>query len=384
MADRLPKLASYLLALLAVLTPVRAQDTDPADEYSRVFQEGIDALNARRSDDGIKAFTRCLELRPEDPICAYNITCGYSLKGELDPAFAWFDKAIDWGYGNSQDNIDHAEKADTDLDNLRGDERFAKMITKMKERLAALQKAIDEYTGNAAIYVPEALKDTEEVGVLVVLHDLGSTKDAVLESSWKQLADDLGMVLVAPSGTVLAGKEPKDGMSWFGDFEAFQKRYWDAEKTISPALQQLTKDEKKKADPARTILAGEGQGGWVAFNAAVRAPRLYAGVVPVDAPVLPQMLSSYLANASALKVRLVANEKQMFGMPADQVGMFLGQMQMGLNQAKLNAAVARYRLDEKKPTLRQDLIAKTIREILGVAEAASAGEAAAPESDGGK
>lgn len=365
----MPRILASLLLLFSLLPFGRAQEgADPQAEYQTVFQQGIDALNGKRMDDGIKAFTRCLELQPETGVCAYNLACAYSLKNELDPAFEWLGKAVTWGYGNSNENIEHAATKDTDLDNLRKDERFAKLITSMKERLAAMQEAIAAYTKSPAVYMPAALADAKEVGVLVVLHDAGSTKDAILTSPWKQLADELGLVLVAPSGMVLAAKTPAEGMAWFSDFEAFQKRYWDAETTIQPALDELAKT--KTLDPKRTLIAGEGQGGWIAFNAAVRAPRRFAGVLAMDCPVMPQLVSTYLANAATLKVRLVANEKQMFGVPPESIGMLLSQMQTGLRQAKLDATVERYTLDEKKPGLRQELIGKTARAVMGMGEAA--------------
>lgn len=364
------RLIPFLL-LLPALAP--AQDEDPAAEYARVFQEGIDALEARRLDEGIQAFSRCLELRPEDATCAYNIACGYSLKEELDPAFEWLGKAVDWGFGNSTDNIEHAATKDGDLENLRGDARFAALIEKMRTRLAALEEEIAEYTKTAAIHVPEALQDAESVGALVVLHDAGSTKDDVLDSFWKDAAAELELALVAPSGTTLAGKDPADGMAWFSDFEAFQKRYWDAEATIQPALEQL--GEHKTVDPARTLIAGEGQGGLIAFNAAMRAPRKFRGVVAVDAPILPPMVQAYLSAASGAgsKVRLVANQEAMFGVPPAQIGTVLSQASMALRQAKVDVGTERYRLDPEKPDLRGELVLGALRQVLDVVEAVEAG-----------
>ena len=112
----------YLLvvAVALLIAPLRAAQDETADEeYTRRFQEGIEDLTAGRHDEGIAAFKRCLELRPEDATSAYNVACGHALKKELDPAFEWLAKSAELGFGNEPDNIVHAETRDPDLASLR-------------------------------------------------------------------------------------------------------------------------------------------------------------------------------------------------------------------------------------------------------------------------
>lgn len=61
------------------------------------------------------------------PTAAYNAACVYALKGDKDQAFAWLDKAVGYGFQGTE-YLDN----DTDLDNLRQDPRFAKVVEKVK------------------------------------------------------------------------------------------------------------------------------------------------------------------------------------------------------------------------------------------------------------
>ncbi len=59
-------------------------------------------------------------------ISTYNLACAYSLKKQIDKAFEALEKSIELG----MDDVDQLEQ-DTDLDNLRDDERYAKLLKKM-------------------------------------------------------------------------------------------------------------------------------------------------------------------------------------------------------------------------------------------------------------
>jgi ankyrin repeat protein len=102
----------------------RAQDTE---EYERVVQLGLDALEAQRFDEGIAAFRRCLELRPRDQLCAYNLACAYSLKRDVRNALDWLARSIEWGFSDLQ----HME-SDADLENVRAEARYRSLVARMQ------------------------------------------------------------------------------------------------------------------------------------------------------------------------------------------------------------------------------------------------------------
>ena len=340
-------------------------DRAPARElrsgYVRLFRDGIDHLEEDRYDAGIAAFERCLELRPEDAVSAYNIACGHALKQELDPAFEWLSKSAEMGFGNDPDNIVHAETRDPDLASLRGDPRFAPIIERMRELLAAVEK----YAAEPAVYVPEALAEAEEVPLLVVLHDQGSSKDAVVSSPWKDVADELGLALIAPPGSVATGAGSEAGMAWFRSLQAYTDRYWTYEKSIQSAIDGFKKE--RKVDRKHIYIAGEGQGAMVAFNQAVRAPGQFKGVLIVNGPLHMQLAQSRIANAvkMGLRLRLLASTESMWGLGSGDIEPFLEGTDRTLKQVGFGAQYKRYTPDPEKPEMVHELVAAEMEALLG-------------------
>lgn len=400
-------LALLLSCFLFSTTGAFAQNLE---KYQEHFDQGIDALNEGRFDEGIAAFEQCLVIVPEDATCAYNIACGYSQKNEVDPAFEWLDNATDWGFGMTEANRAHTQ-VDTDLENLHSDPRFAEIVAKM-ERLATELEAAIEAEWNEPIvllpgerWVPEAERaegdetgivredgSTEPItlegpiGALVVLHDVGGTKRDIATSQWRERAHARGLALVAVSAPLLAARHPSEGMQWFDDFDAFSARPWDAEAPLRPALDALKK--RATIDSTRLVLVGVGEGALVAFNAAMRAPRLYAGVLAVDGPVLPNLVESYFANAAdaGVKVHGLWDAEGIYGVPGADLAGFLGQTRMALRTAKLTADIESYRVEEGVESPLPGLIEARLDVLVPAVDAEVDGapvEAGAPADEGG-
>ena len=92
------------------------------------FIEAMEALADLYTKRG--AFTKGLildekikKIKPYDPIVYYNLACSYSLLNEIDKALDTIQRAIKLGY----DDLRHLE-IDPDLENLRKDNRFQKLI----------------------------------------------------------------------------------------------------------------------------------------------------------------------------------------------------------------------------------------------------------------
>ena len=195
--------------------PPEKQAEKPAQKPTKqqLNQDAITAFQAKKYDDGIALLMKILEQEPKDNGTAYNLACGYALKGDTDKGFEWLGKAVDWGWGTGQGTLVGSTvqtsnlemtKTDPDLASLRKDPRWDALIARISPK--------------AATYIPEKIKAAKEMPLLVVLHDAGSTKDQVVAGRWKAVADELGYALLAPEGPVALGDAAK-GTSWYAKVE---------------------------------------------------------------------------------------------------------------------------------------------------------------------
>ena len=86
-------------------------------------------------NEGLQVDLRLIQLKPNDPIVYYNLACSYSLLDERDQAFEALKKAILLGY----DDFSYLFK-DKDLENLRRDVRFERLMSKIRSRFLRLQQ----------------------------------------------------------------------------------------------------------------------------------------------------------------------------------------------------------------------------------------------------
>lgn len=118
------------------------------------------------------------------------------------------------------------------------------------------------------------------------------------------MADELGLALIIPSGKVLAGRKPEDGMAWFGDSRAYADAAWKFERPADDAVVAFKKQHK--LDPARVYAVGVGQGATVAFNFAISKSGLYKGVVAIGGGLNLTLAQtkSQLATKNGLQARV--------------------------------------------------------------------------------
>jgi serine/threonine protein kinase/predicted esterase len=274
---------------------VRADASNAA--FDERFQTGISALQSGRYSEAVVAFEECLVLEPRHATSAYNIACAQSLLGEIDAAFRSLERAIDLGFGYRATAVQNATK-DADLANLRRDARFLAVI----ERMTLLRRAAEEYASQPATYVPARVASAEALPVLIVLHADGSTKDEIVHGEWRELADRLGLALVAPSAGTPTGLDPSQGMSWNdprdGDFDLAA----DDAKRVSDALRAFRASHR--VDRSQILLAGEGRGGQEAFRIASRVPGLFRGVLLRGAVVEPRRSATAALRGLRVAVRI--------------------------------------------------------------------------------
>ena len=110
-----------------------------AKEYGSRWSEFAEAKNEfkrmhhlhseKEYGRAIEGFKRIAESFPKSEtgnIAAYNVACGYALLGETNTALDWLEKSIDMGHRDMQ-----LIRKDTDLDSLRGEPRFLKLMERI-------------------------------------------------------------------------------------------------------------------------------------------------------------------------------------------------------------------------------------------------------------
>ena len=96
----------------------------------RLFQEGSRLLEQKKYREAIEKFSEIVSAwrRSQQAMpAAYNVACGYSLLGEKSKALEWLEKAVEMGWKD----VTHLEK-DSDLDSLREETGFKKLLGKLK------------------------------------------------------------------------------------------------------------------------------------------------------------------------------------------------------------------------------------------------------------
>ncbi len=91
---------------------------------------GYSLHGAGELDEAIKIHTKATEFDRYRGISLYNLGCAYSLKKDADKAFEYLNKAVKAGFGSER--LSDFEN-DSDLDNIRDDTRYTKLIKGMKE-----------------------------------------------------------------------------------------------------------------------------------------------------------------------------------------------------------------------------------------------------------
>lgn len=381
----MPRFLSRLLAVLAIATfSFAAQDPN---EVNRLTRDVLSALTAKKYDEALSKLGQILELQPEDRGTAYNFACVHSLKGDADKAIEWAGKAVDWGWGPGWGSIAGQEakeltevemlEQDADLANARKDERFKAVL----ERASALRKSVDEFRGSAAVYIPEKVKALAEMPLLVVLHDDGSSKEAVVAGKWKAIADELGMALVAPSGRHLAprSKKPADGMLWIANAQVYQQKPWIDERPIQDALSAFSKEHK--LDKARVLIAGEGTGGSVAADAAVASPYQYKAALAFNGLPIMSVVSSKASNAAkaGLRLEFVLDANQALDMlgSAEQLEATLKTINESLTKWSIGGGARSVALDAKDADAARKVIVERLKALLEAPRATEAASAPA-------
>jgi tetratricopeptide (TPR) repeat protein len=78
---------------------------------------------------GLEMDLRLVRLEPDNPTFNYNLACSYSLLHDVDRSLESLQRAIHLGF----DEVDQMRK-DADLENVRRDPRFAKLVGSLRRK----------------------------------------------------------------------------------------------------------------------------------------------------------------------------------------------------------------------------------------------------------
>ena len=99
-----------------------------AEEAQEMFDNALELHDKDKNyREAIKLFKRIYYNFPKTrvgAISAYNAACGYALSGNKEEAIDWLEYSVKAGYND----FDHLRK-DTDLDGLRNEKRYKKLLT---------------------------------------------------------------------------------------------------------------------------------------------------------------------------------------------------------------------------------------------------------------
>lgn len=124
-----------ILPLLILLIAVSVN----GQQYDDLISKADSCYKAKAYKEATDYFRQAFRIRPESQKNYYNAACVASLANDKDTAILWLEKAIAFGF----DNYNHISK-DSDLDNLRSDTRFLKMVAKLKEQSDRIEANYDK------------------------------------------------------------------------------------------------------------------------------------------------------------------------------------------------------------------------------------------------
>lgn len=111
-------------------TVVVCEELVKANPYNGIVWDmlGFAHHQLKHFDQAIPAFQKAAECGINPATQFYNIACGYALKGEKEQAMAWFEKAMKARFSDFE-----TLRNDSEIDSLRSDPRFKKMIGEKPE-----------------------------------------------------------------------------------------------------------------------------------------------------------------------------------------------------------------------------------------------------------
>jgi tetratricopeptide (TPR) repeat protein len=98
-------------------------EKEPPGDGEEWFNRGYQMHSSDRYEEAIKSFMYAVALDYRMATAMYNIACGYSLLNDKENALIWLQRSLESGFDRND-----LVAEDSDLDPLRGDPRFQKIL----------------------------------------------------------------------------------------------------------------------------------------------------------------------------------------------------------------------------------------------------------------
>jgi tetratricopeptide (TPR) repeat protein len=93
------------------------------DNFEILFALGNAYTRTGKYEEGLRIDMKLMELEPDNPVVHYNYACSLSLLGRIVESLGELEKSFKLGYREYNHTV-----SDPDLENVRKDERFGKLI----------------------------------------------------------------------------------------------------------------------------------------------------------------------------------------------------------------------------------------------------------------
>lgn len=278
MAGWMRRAAMALLAgliLTVAAGSLRAQDEEAQGEYQELIQQSVELIQSGQYDEAKKVLNQAIEVYPKDPISYYNLACIYSLENNVDEAIAWLEESAARGFVD----VYHM-KTDGDLDNIRGNESYKKIIEK--------------YTPKSELSVPANYDKEKKYPMMVFLHGAGSNPADIMVPLKAALGEEW-IILCPPAGRILGPNS----------------YIWDPQRDVTSVPNEIEYVRGKyTVDPDRIYLGGFSMGGTFSYTLGMNFPEMFAGMMPFGGALDGRFVSQETAEkANSLPVFIVHGTK---------------------------------------------------------------------------
>lgn len=245
--------------------------------YGQSAQQLIDrydrAVTSKNYAHALNAAESITDRYPESATWRFQLGSMQVRMDQIDSALESLHKAADLGYTGVR-SFEQSE----DLDPLRDDDRFIKILERVRSNA---QARLDEFIVHAKnhkpkVYLPDSAGDSPPL--ILALHGTGMSGDDMIQVL-QDVSEELGMILIAPDALRPANS---GGYSWTYRDES----EWLVESMIDRAVEQY------QVDRSKVYLVGFSQGANIALTMGQTHPELFAGVVPICGHYEPQLTTA--------------------------------------------------------------------------------------------
>lgn len=251
---------------------------EASEKIDELTQELIEASREGDNDKALRLATEAYEIAQASEVgglislTSYNMACMHSLKKNTDEALKYLEEAIGAGGGFTRDLAAQME-GDSDLDFIRKDARYKKLLEKAKRMRSPAARGGQRGSGDKKVgfryevTTPKGMNKSKAAPLVVALHGFGSSA-AEEKDTWREATASVGAILLTPQGT----HQRDSSYNWGDNLD-------EIEENIMSAIDDVM--DKQKIDKKKIVIAGFSEGGRLAYSLALRNPDTFCGVIPV-------------------------------------------------------------------------------------------------------